>query len=169
MNLRILRSSLSAFVATIALGAHVACAGDASLGLGANYWRAVEDVDGDFDDNGLSYLLSYQYMPGPIGFDLQVEMLPDLFGEDAYSAQAYVVAGSALYVAAGVGVLNLNDEWLDDPFYALRAGLNLQLVPGLLLDISGNYRFNEEVALDDAIDAIDTDTVFIGAALRIEL
>jgi hypothetical protein len=34
------------------------------------------------------------------------------------------------------------------------------------LDISACYRFNSEYDFDDAIDAIDTDTVFLGAAVR---
>lgn len=138
------------------------------IGGGANYWVSLDDVElDDIDDNGLSYFASYQYRSGFVGLELQLEMLPDFFGEDAYMPQAYVLVGGTLYAGAGVGILNYDGEWADDPFYALKAGLDIQLLPGVNLDIFGNYRFSSEQKLDDALDNIDTDTVFLGAALRL--
>ena len=92
------------------------------FGVGANYWVAIDDVEvDDIDDNGLSYLLTYQYRPSLIGFQLDVEMLPDLLGEDAFAPAAYVVVGGGLYAAAGVGIVNYDGDWADDPFFALKA------------------------------------------------
>jgi hypothetical protein len=137
------------------------------IGGGANYWVALDDIEiDDIDDNGLSYFGSYQYRKGFVGIDLQIEVLPDFYGEDAYMPQAYVLLGGTIYAAAGVGIVNYDGEWADDPFYALKAGLDLALLPGLHLDIFGNYRFGGERDLDDAIDDIDTDTIFLGAAIR---
>jgi len=136
------------------------------IGGGVNYWRAIDDLDEDFDDNGLSYLASYQYWPTLIGLQADVEFLPDLFGEDAIAPAAYLLVGGAIYAAAGVGIVNYDGEWADDPFFALKAGLNLELLPSIYLDVSGSYRFNSEIDLGDAVDAIDTDTVFLGAAVR---
>ncbi len=138
------------------------------IGAGANYWVAVDDIDlDDVDEDGLSYLVSYQYRATLIGLQADVEFLPKLFGENAIAPAAYAVLGSAIYAAAGVGILNLDGEWADAPFFALKAGLDLEVLPGIFLDISGSYRFHSETDLDDALEAIDTDTVFLGAALRL--
>ncbi len=137
------------------------------IGGGVNYWVALDDLDEDFDEDGLSYLATYQYRPTLIGFQADVEFLPDLFGEDAIAPAAYVLVGSAIYAAAGAGFLNVDGDWADEPFFALKAGLDLELLPSIYLDISASYRFNYGIDLDDAVDEIDTDTVFLGAGLRL--
>jgi hypothetical protein len=138
------------------------------IGAGANYWVALDDIKVDnIDKDGFSYLASYQYRPTLIGLQADVEFLPDLFGEDAIAPAAYLLIGSAIYGAAGVGIVNQDGDWADDPFFALKVGLDLEVLPSLYLDLSGSYRFNSKIDLGDAIDAIDTDTVFLGAAVRI--
>lgn len=156
-------------IGLFSLGVTAAKAGDAvsRLGLGANYWTAIDDIDVDnVDEEGFSYFVSYQYRPGLLGLELDVEMLPDRFGEDAYAPAAYVILGGAIYAAAGIGIVNQDSEWADDPFYALRAGLDLELLPSIYLDLSASYRFDSETKIKDAVDEIDTDTLFLGAALR---
>ncbi|MGD9781115.1 MAG: hypothetical protein AB7V14_03075 [Kiritimatiellia bacterium] len=137
------------------------------IGAGVNYWMALDDLDEDFDENGLSYLASCQYWPTLIGLEADVEFLPDLFGKDAIAPAAYLLVGGTLYAAAGAGIVNYDGEWADDPFFAFKAGLNLEILPSAYLDVSGSYRFNGEIDLGDAVEAIDTDTVFLGAALRL--
>lgn len=137
------------------------------IGAGVNYWVALDDLDSDFDEEGLSYLATYQYRPTLIGFQADVEFLPDLFGEDAIAPAAYLLVGSAIYAAAGAGILNVDGDWAEEPFFALKAGLDLELLPSIYLDISASYRFNYGIDLDDAVDEIDTDTVFLGAGLRL--
>ena len=138
------------------------------IGGGVNYWVFLDDIDVDnIDKEGFSYLVSYQYRPTLIGLQADVEFLPDMFGEDAIAPAGYLVVGQAIYGAAGAGILNLDGEWADDPFFALKVGLDLEALPGIFLDISASYRFNSETDLEDAVDAIDTDTVFLGAAARI--
>ena len=136
------------------------------LGGGAYYYVALDDLDSDIDDDGFSYVLSYQYRPGLLGLQLDAELLPDRFGEDAYAPAAYVILGNALYAAIGIGIVNVDGDWADDPFLAFKAGVDLELLPQLYLDISASYRFDSETALEDAVDDVDTDTVFLGAALR---
>jgi hypothetical protein len=143
--------------------------GNHRFGVGANYWVALEDLDNDFDDNGLSYLITYQYRAGLLGFQIDAEYLADLYAEDAYAPAVYLVLGSAIYVAAGAGIYNFDDEWADDPFFALKAGLDLELLPNVHLDIGGSYRFESSVKFEDAIDDVDTDTVFLGVAVRLAL
>jgi hypothetical protein len=142
------------------------------LGGGANYWVVLEDLDDedirDLDEEGFSYFASYQYRPSLLGLELQVEMFPDWVGdEDAYAPQAYLLLGSTLYAGAGVGIMYFDEDWAEDPFYAVKAGLNLELIPSLFLDISANYRFNSDTQFKDDDTDIDTDTVFLGAALRL--
>ena len=138
------------------------------IGAGANYWVAVDDIDlDDVDEDGLSYLVSYQYRATLIGLQADVEFLPKLFGENAIAPAAYAVLGSAIYAAAGIGIIHQDGDFADDPFFAFKAGFDLEVLPSLYLDISACYRFNSKYDFDDAMDEIDTDTVFLGAAVRL--
>lgn len=138
------------------------------LGAGAYYWKALEDLDTQFEENGLSYFASYQFKPGLVGFEADLELQPDRFDENAYAPQAYIMLGETLYAAAGIGILYMDGDFADEPFYVFKAGLDLELLPSVHLDINANYRFNDKADLsNDALD-IDTDTVFLGAALRLE-
>ncbi len=137
------------------------------LGVGVNYWTALDSIKvDDVDDDGFSYLVTYQYRPGLLGLQLDFEFLPDRFGKDAYAPAAYVVLGGFIYAAAGIGMIHQDGDWADDPFYALKAGLDLQLLPRVYLDISASYRFDSRMNLGDAVDDIDTDTLFLGLAVR---
>jgi len=139
------------------------------IGGGVNYWVALDNLDSEFDDNGLSYLASYQYRGGLLGLQIDAEYMDKLFAADAYAPVAYLILGSGIYVAAGAGILNYDGDWADDPFYAFKAGLDLELLPNVYLDIGASYRFASTIDVGDAIDDIDTDTVFLGAAVRLGL
>lgn len=138
------------------------------LGGGVNYWTSIDDIEWDeFEDDGLSYFLSYQYWPSLFGFEILGEMRPDGFGdEDVYAPQFYVLVGQAIYAGLGVGINYADSEWADDPFYALKAGLNLELVPSIYLDVSAQYRFADFDEVGFGEGEIDTDTLFLGAAVR---
>ena len=138
------------------------------LGAGANYWSCIDDIDvDDVDEDGFSYFASYQFRATLIGLEADVEFLPDMFGQDAIAPSAYLLLGKAIYAAAGIGIINFDGEWADDPFFAFKAGLDLELLPSLFLDISACYRFNSRFDFEDSMHKIDTDTVFLGAAARI--
>ena len=157
-------------VLALGLGLSAAQAAESAhrIGGGANYWIAVDDIDvDDVDEEGFSYFASYQYRPTLIGLQADVEFLPDRFGEDAIAPAAYLILGKAIYAAAGVGILHIDGEWADDPFFAFKAGLDLEVLPHVFLDVSASYRFDPETELEDAVDNIDTDTVFLGAAVRL--
>ena len=138
-------------------------------GLGVNYWRAVKNVKiDDIDKSGMSYLLTYQWKPSLIGVQADFEVLPDYFGKDAYAPAAYLVVGSFIYAAAGLGMTHLDGGWADDPFLALKVGVDIGL-PFVHLDVHANYRVNgklREIDLGDELKKIGSDTVFLGAALR---
>lgn len=139
------------------------------VGVGANYWVMLEDIDVDeVDEEGFGYLATLQLRNGMVGLGFDVEMMPDRFGEDAYAGQAYIIVGEGLYGAAGIGINNIDGDFAEEPFYNLRVGLNLELVSGLYLDINANYRFNEIAEIENEVEEIDTDTIFLGAALRLQ-
>lgn len=138
------------------------------LGGGVNYWVMLDDLDEDFDDNGLSFLVSYQYWAGLFAVELDVELMPDRFDETAVAPQAYLLFGKGIYAGAGIGIINSDGDFADKPFFALKAGINLELLPSTYVDISANYRFNDEAEFDKGKN-IDTDTVFLGAAFRFSL
>lgn len=141
------------------------------LGVGANYWKAVDDVDDDdFDEDGLSWILTSQFgLTDLAKLELAVERYDDGFAgadEEVYAPQAFLLLGSTIYIGAGIGWYYYDDEFSDDPFYALRAGLDLELLPSIYLDINANYRFADWEELDG--DDINGDTVTLGAAVRLE-
>ncbi len=147
-----------------------AYAGTHRLGGGVNYWVAVEDVDFEnIDDNGLSYLVSYQYWPSLIGLEADLEILPDKYGETAFAPEVFILLGRSIYAGVGVGIEFRDSEFAEEPFFALRVGLNLELLPAISLDIYGLYRFNDTAELDNLRENIDTDTVFLGAMVRLDL
>lgn len=140
------------------------------IGVGANYWVAVDDIDvDDVDDDGFSYLASYQYWPGLIGIEADLEILPDKYGETAYAPQAFVLIGRAIYGGAGMGIEYRDSDFAEEPFFAFRAGLNLELLPGIWCDVYGTYRFNDSAELDNESTDIDSDTIFLGAMVRMAL
>jgi hypothetical protein len=159
------------FIALLLVAIFTVCpvyANDAHrLGLGATYWTTVDDVDVDnIDDDGFSFIASYQYWPTLVGVELNLEIMPDKYGENAFSPQAYVLVGKAIYAGAGIGIDYRDGDFSEEPFFALRAGLNLEILPTIYWDIYGTYRFNDSADLDDEEKDIDSDTVYLGTALR---
>lgn len=153
-------------------GSAPAAAAEHRIGVGANYWQAVDDLvdDGfDVDEDGLSPYLTYQLIPaGIFRFELDLEYFEAGFGgstSEAFSPQAFVLVGSGLYAGVGVGVTyssDLPDGDFSDPFYAARVGFDFTLLPGVHLDVNANYRANTF----DALDQASSDTVTLGAAVR---
>lgn len=157
-------------LSTAAVATTSAAADAHRLGGGINYWVTLEDIEINgkkFEDDGVAFLVSYQYWPSLLGLELDLELLPDRFGESAVAPQAYVLLGRTIYCGLGIGIIYSDDDFAEEPFFALKAGLNLELLPGIYADIYGNYRFNDSVEFKGDDTNIDTDTVFIGAALRL--
>jgi hypothetical protein len=157
-----------------ALGAAPASAGEHRLGLGANYWQSIDELADDFDieEDGIAFFGTYQYRPGGLlAFEVDLEHFDEGFGggtEEAYSPQVYFLFGSGWYAGLGAGVLyhrsggDSSEDEFSDVFYAAKAGLNFPLVPKVYLDLGVNYRFD---ALED-LDEVESDVLFLGAALR---
>jgi hypothetical protein len=165
MKLRIVLLLLFAFNL---ITANNVSAAEHRFGIGANYWSSIDDIkenDGDIDDDGFSFIGMYQYWPSLLGFGLEAEFLPDRFGETAIAPAAYVFVGKAIYAGAGIGITYSDSDFADQPFFALRAGLDLEIIPRIHVNIYGNYRFNDKAEFNDDDTDIDTDTIFLGAAV----
>ncbi len=145
------------------------------FGLGAQFWRTVDDLaDQGLDDlkeDGFAWVLSYQYVPkGLLRFEIDVEYSGEGFGGASGSAitpLGFVLIGRGIYAGVGVGVTYADDfdSSVSDPFYAARLGFQFNLLPGVLLDVHGNYRadaFNE-------LDSASTDAITLGAIVRFSL
>ena len=142
-----------------------------SFGVGAHYWRAIEDVDiDDIDDSGVSWVLSYQQPLGSLVYwKTELEIFTDDFAgisDTVFAPQVFLLAGHTLYGGVGLGVNYTDGEILDDPFYTLRVGLDFQITQSVALDLNANYIFMDWDDFDDTIDEIDGDTVTLGVALR---
>ena len=148
-------------------------AADFRLGLGVNYWKTVDDIDvDDFDEDGLSWIASIQFgLTDWSKLEVAVERFEKGFGgspKDVYAPQAFLIIGKGLYAGIGVGGYYSDGDWADDPFYALRAGINFEILPSLFLDINANYRFEKWDDLSDEGRDLGSDTITLGAAVRIE-
>ena len=161
-------------LAIVQLAVQTCTAADHRFGAGIHYWRTIDDVNVDeFDEDGMAWTFSYQLRPAPLlGIELAVEALPDGYGggaEEVYSPQAYLIVGKGIYAGLGVGGFYTDGDFQDDTFYALRAGLELELLPNVLLDVNANYRFTEWDDIKTVEEDVDTDTITLGAAVRLEL
>lgn len=150
-------------------------AADSSFGFGLHAWRTVKDLRshgfGNIRRSGVSYLVSYQYIPGPlVKLELDGEYFDKGFGGSthyAISPQAYVLVGGLVYGGLGIGTTYSRDfsNNFSSPFYAARAGLDLTLLPHLHLDVNANYRFNAWHELKGA----STGTITLGALARLRI
>ncbi|MEW6259706.1 MAG: hypothetical protein AB1547_07325 [Thermodesulfobacteriota bacterium] len=142
------------------------------LGVGAQYWKVVNSIDVEhINKEGFSGIVSYQLIPtSMLKFELDLEVAPDgiiIPDKTAYAPQAYIIVGKGIYAALGIGIWYANDKFMDEPFYALRAGVDLEVLPSVYLDVNANYRFarwDYETIKGD----ISGDTITLGTMLRIE-
>jgi hypothetical protein len=159
-----------ALAALAMLSAGPALAGH-QIGGGIHYLATVGDIkdNPEVDDSNFNFVASYKYTASMISVVADVEFVPDYLGSDEmlYQPQAFLLFGGMIYGGAGVGFGYIDGEWFDDPFYALRAGVDLPL-GGIHLDVNANYRFLSTSAFD-TIDEQDLDSVTFGAVVRFGL
>jgi hypothetical protein len=125
--------------------------------------------DENIDDSNFNFVASAKFPGGLFSFEADVEFVPDYLGSDEmlYQPQLFALIGGMLYGGAGIGWGYIDGEWFDDPFYALRAGVDFPL-GSLHLDVNANYRFLTTSAFDE-VDDEDLDSVTFGAILRFDL
>ncbi len=141
------------------------------IGIGVHYLKTLDDIAGEIDEDGISYVVSYRLKPAEyFALQAELEIFPDEFlgmTESMLAPQGFIMLGKTVYVGAGVGVMYYDGEFANSAFGILRAGLDLELVPHFSVNIHANYLFTEWNDLQDVDEDIDTDTVTLGAAARI--
>jgi len=160
---------LSVCLSLFALAVDVRAENNNRLGAGVHYWTSVKDIDvHDVDKHGFSWIASYQYWPSLIGLEADVEWFESGYAgatRDVYEPQAYLLVGRTIYGAVGIGGYFTSSERGKHPFYAFRAGLNLELIPSLYADINANYCFQDWSELNSS--DINSDTITLGAVVRL--
>jgi hypothetical protein len=152
-----------------------AAAAEHRLGVGAHFWKTVDDIAddgfGDIEDEGYALVLSYRYEPGGfLFFQFDVDYYQDGFGgttENAFSPMVMIGAGGTFYVAAGIGVTVADqfDGSVSDPFYVGRVGIEIDLLPGISIDIHANYQASAFAELEN----VETDATTLGALVRFSM
>ena len=145
------------------------------IGGGLHYLRNLGDIteDGvsDLSQDSFGLIGSYQYSMRMFKIEGQVEYVFDHVGtgEPMWEPSAWglVGIGRMLYAGAGIGIGNVDGEWQQNPFYALRAGVDFAL-SNLNLDVYGSYRFQSSQELENATGE-DLDSVTFAAILRFGL
>ncbi|NCC51200.1 MAG: hypothetical protein EOM20_08290 [Spartobacteria bacterium] len=167
-----LLSIVAVFLAFAGLGVY---AEDWTVGGGVHYWRTLKDVsddDYDIERDGVAYMAAVQFAPTSLlKLEADLEIFPEGFGgssDTTYAPQGYLIIGSGIFAGLGIGI-NYHDKWADKPFYVLRAGLNLELLPNILLEVNAQYMFVEWEKIHDVKEDVDTDTITLGAMIRVTL
>ena len=141
------------------------------IGGGVEYLRTLGDIKDapEFDANALGFVASYQYVTNPFRIEGDLELIPDFGGTDEmlFAPQAYLLVGGLIYGGVGIGAGYFDGDWLSDPFYALRGGVDLPL--GVFdLDAFALYRFHDAAILKD-LDESDLDSITFGALIRFHI
>lgn len=150
-----------------------AIAAEHRFGAGVHYWKTLDEIEDELpdfavDEDGLTGVLSYQYVAGLMRFELAAEYFESGFqgAEDwAVAPQAYILVGRGLYGGVGVGVTyaDFDDGSWSDPYFIAKVGFDMLLLPKIHLDINADYRFAEWEQIDD----YDTETITLGATVRV--
>ncbi len=163
---------IAVFCGMILCSGNVARASRASgahrLGAGLHYWVMVEDVDvKNVKTDGLALIVSYQYrMTEYLKLEADIEFLSERYnGNSVLTPLAYFLVGKGVYGGVGIGSEYSDGYFANTPLFALRVGVDMEILPLFYLDINANYR-SQQWAIDQ-ID-IDTDTVTLGAVVRFE-
>ncbi|MBN1674226.1 MAG: hypothetical protein JXR37_24470 [Kiritimatiellae bacterium] len=147
------------------------------VGAGVHYWKALEDLKDelpDVDEDGMAWLILYEIVPTSLlKFELDLEVFPEGFGgyldEAVYSPQGYILFGPSLYIGAGGGTVYADGEW-GDAFFALRAGVEFELIQHLFLDIHANYlmgTWEQTVETVEDPASIDVNSLTLGGTIKV--
>lgn len=141
------------------------------VGAGVHYLRTVgelKDAEG-IDENAIALLGAVKYKGGLFSVEGDLEVIPDYIGssETMWQPQAYVFIGGLIYGGVGAGIGYLSDFGWQDPFYALRAGVDFMAGP-VDLDVFASYRFQKAKDLS-ALGEDDLNAVTFGALINFGL
>jgi len=144
------------------------------FGVGVHYWRGIDDGGLNMvRDNGMAWIATYQFKAAPLlKLEADVEMYPrDLVSAETrlFAPQAALILGMGIYAGLGVGTYYSEGVYSSGPFFAMRSGLDLQVLPTAFLDLSLNYRSLDWRDLRHVTRSIGFDTISFAAAFRYEI
>jgi hypothetical protein len=141
------------------------------LGLGLHYLHNLADIKNnpniEWNSDSFGLIGSFQTSgAGLLKLEADVEYIFDFAGSnhDMWIPSGWALAGNMIYGGAGIGIGHINGDWQSDPFYALRAGVNLPLSK-MNLDMFGTYQFQKDEDLKK-LTGEDLDSVTFAAVLR---
>lgn len=144
---------------------------ESSLGVGLRYFQMTDSLPKPFKDRGGGGFINWRtYFTDWFGAMAEVDVYVDGFAgtrNEVLSPQAFLVLGRPVYAAVGGGYLFCDGDLSDDPFLALRLGAQGPLTTWFMYDISVSYEFAEWSGVNDVDDRFESDTVVIGAGLRV--
>ena len=159
---------ITALISTMVTVPSMALGG--SLGAGLHYLRNLGDIDNneslDLSKDSFGLIGSYQFGAAMMTLEAQGEYIFNYAGTDngMFIPSGWALLGSMIYAGAGMGIGHLDGEWQSDPFYALRAGVNLPLM-AFKLDLYGTYNFWNNDDIKDATGE-DLDSITFAAVLH---
>jgi hypothetical protein len=164
---------ISKFLVPVLFGLSLATTADvarAGLGVGLHYLHNLGDLQEngveDFSQNSVGLLGSFQFGGGLLTFEGDVEYVFDYVGSGngLTTPSAWALIGGLIYGGAGIGVGYWDGDFMDNPWYALRAGVNLPL-GNLGLDVFGAYQFWNDDQIEN-LTGDDLDSITFAAVLR---
>ena len=168
------RLTVAAFATAFVLAmAPATYAKSVEIGGGATYWYSIDEAkDKSFDRDGLAYSVSGEiFLSDYLAIALELEKMPEDFvflEKDMYLPAAYAILGDGIFLGVGVGAYYYDGEFVGDPWYALRGGFKIPFFSGaVVLDINVNYRTENWDDIKDAKENVGTETLMVGAALRL--
>jgi hypothetical protein len=136
----------------------------------------IESDDPDLVSNSLigdlpAAIVTYHLLPSQmLSFSADLEVLPDDdagLGEATVAPQFFLAVGKDVYAGLGTGIYIQDGTYADQPFYSLRAGVDLELFPFIYLDFSADYRF-KDWAFADLSEGFMLEDLALGGMLRIQ-
>lgn len=168
-----MKRSLCLLVASLVLAGALTAPAQAGqrIGGGVHYLKTLGDIKDtpEFDEDAFGFVASYQCDILMFKVEGDVEWILDYggSGKALVLPQAYVLLGDFIYAGAGIGTAHFDGESSDEPFYALRAGVNFEL-GGLDLDAYALYRFLDTDVFEDFGEQ-NLDSIIFGAQVRFQL
>jgi hypothetical protein len=139
------------------------------LGIGLHYLRTLEEIQAGSDthQNDFAVFGSITIPVAIIKIEGDVEWIPDYLGSDSSlwqpSAYGFLSLG-LIYGGVGIGIGYLDGEWASNPWYGLRAGVEIGLA-GLALDGFASYRF-QSASYGSGAQNFDLDAITFGVQAK---
>lgn len=141
------------------------------VGGGIHYLRTLGDIKDvpEFDENAIGIMASATKSFPLIRVEADVEWIPDFGGssKSLIQPQAWGMVGNQFYGSLGIGIGYFDGDFQDEPFYALRVGVNFGLFD-LDFDAFASYRF-QDAEVFEGFDESDLDALTFGALARFTL